>query len=404
MSTSPRVLVADDQADIVVALRLLLRDAGFDVDAASSVSEVRSRLLQTDYDLLLMDLNYRRDTTSGREGLDLLAEVHARDPLLPIVVMTGWGSIDTAVEAMRRGARSFVTKPWDNAALADAILHEVQEGRASRAAGRRLQREQEDAQAIQRGLLPGVPLLAGCDIAASWQPASAFGGDYYDIIRIDETRVAIVVADVCGKGLPAAFLMANLQAWTRASAAVDPSPRAVAARLNRELTRHAGPRRFVTCFYALFDTDSGRLDFTNAGHPAPAVISLDGSTARLSEGGMVLGAFEEAAFEEGHCVLGPGARLVVFTDGITEAMRPTDEEFGDVRIEAALRARTGDPSAEVAAAVLAEVRRFAGGSLQDDATLLVLTRSRAAAEPCALANNAVPRSNMAPATPSGAGE
>ena len=400
MNTSPRVLVADDQADIVVALRLLLRDAGLDVDAASSVSEIRSRLLQADYDLLLMDLNYRRDTTSGREGLELLAEVHAQDPLLPIVVMTGWGSIDTAVEAMRRGARSFVTKPWDNAALADAIRHEVQEGRASRAAGRRMQREQEDAQAIQRGLLPEVPALSGCDIAASWQPASAFGGDYYDIIRIDHTRVAIAVADVCGKGLPAALLMANLQAWTRASVAIDPSPREVAARLNRELTRHAGPRRFVTCFYALFDTASGSLDFTNAGHPAAAVVAPDGSITRLSAGGMVLGAFEEATFEQGHAMLDRGARLLVFTDGITEAMRAVDEEFGDARLEAALRARKADSSPIVAEAILAEVRCFAGGPLQDDATLLVLTRTSQVADACALANKAVPRTNTAsPAAP-----
>jgi DNA-binding NtrC family response regulator len=112
---SRRVLIADDQPDIVAALRLLLRGAGLDTDTASSVQEVRDLLSVRSYDLLLMDLNYARDTTSGREGLELLSEVHARDRLLPIIVMTGWGSIETAVDAMRRGARTFVHKPWENA-------------------------------------------------------------------------------------------------------------------------------------------------------------------------------------------------------------------------------------------------------------------------------------------------
>src|SRR6185503_15404939 len=100
-AVSRRVLIADDQPDVVAALRLLLRGAGLETDAACSVQEVRDRLSVKDYDLLLMDLNYARDTTSGREGLELLSEVHERDRLLPIIVMTGWGSIETAVEAMR---------------------------------------------------------------------------------------------------------------------------------------------------------------------------------------------------------------------------------------------------------------------------------------------------------------
>ena len=109
-----RILVADDQPDILQALRLLLSDAGFETDLVTSVDDVIARVGGESYDLLLMDLNYTRDTTSGREGLELLDRVHGRDGTLPVVVMTGWGSIDTAVEAMRRGARSFVQKPWDD--------------------------------------------------------------------------------------------------------------------------------------------------------------------------------------------------------------------------------------------------------------------------------------------------
>jgi DNA-binding NtrC family response regulator len=129
---SRRVLIADDQPDVVAALRLLLRGAGFEIDTACSVQEVRDRLNVRAYDLLLMDLNYARDTTSGREGLDLLTEVHERDRLLPIIVMTGWGSIETAVEAMRRGARTFVHKPWENASLTATVTRELEEARARR--------------------------------------------------------------------------------------------------------------------------------------------------------------------------------------------------------------------------------------------------------------------------------
>jgi DNA-binding NtrC family response regulator len=127
---TPRVLVADDQADILQALRLLLNDAGFETELVSSVGGVLDRVVERPYDLLLMDLNYTRDTTSGREGLELLDRVRSHDGTLPVVVMTGWGSIDTAVEAMRRGARSFVQKPWDDLTLVEVVRREVEEGLA----------------------------------------------------------------------------------------------------------------------------------------------------------------------------------------------------------------------------------------------------------------------------------
>ena len=368
----PRVLVADDQSDVVLALRLLLRDAGLDSDAAASVPEIRSRLSATEYDLLLMDLNYARDTTSGREGLELLAEVHSRDPLLPVVVMTGWGSIETAVEAMRRGARGFIHKPWDNNALADAIRREVADGRATRNAERRAVREQQEAQAIQRALLPAaMPDVAGCDIAARWIPASAFGGDCYDITPLDANRVAISIADVCGKGLPAALLMANLQASARAFAAADSSPRAVAERVNRELVRNAALRRFVTFFYAVYDRRAGELAFVNAGHNPPVMLRADGSIARLATGGMVLGAFDDAAYEQGHVQVASGDRLVLFTDGITEACGTNDEEFGDDRLIEALRNSGSVDVTAVVDRIFSDVGGFRVGPVADDATVVV---------------------------------
>ena len=370
---TPRVLVADDQAHVLMALRLLLRQEGFEADTAGSVDEIRDRLQGAPYDLLLMDLNYDRDTTSGCEGLDLLREVHQRDPLLPVVVMTGWGSIDTAVEAMRRGARTFVQKPWENAALSRTLRREVEQGRAARRAHGHTAREQEEARAIQRALLPApLAALPGCDIAARWSPASAFGGDFYDVIRLDRQRVAISIGDVCGKGLPAALLMAHVQASTRAFAAADASPAAVARRINRELAARADLGRFVTFFYAVYDCSTRVLSYTNAGHNPPALVRPDGSVTRLTAGGMVLGPFEGSRYEEGAVSLGAGDRIVLFTDGMIDPADLRDQEFGDERLVDLVVRRRSQPAPAIADAALDEVMTFAGGRLEDDATVVAI--------------------------------
>src|SRR6185436_16472596 len=126
------ILVADDQADVLEALRLLLKGEGFRVETASSPASVLRALGEREFDAVLMDLNYARDTTSGREGLDLLAELRALDPTVPVVVMTAWGSIEGAVEAMRKGARDYIEKPWDNARLLRTLRTQVDLGRALR--------------------------------------------------------------------------------------------------------------------------------------------------------------------------------------------------------------------------------------------------------------------------------
>jgi sigma-B regulation protein RsbU (phosphoserine phosphatase) len=369
---TPRVLVADDQLDVLLALRLLLRSAGLQVDDAASVTEVRARLDTAEYDLLLMDLNYARDTTSGAEGLALLADVHARDPLLPVLVMTGWGSIDTAVEAMRRGACGFVHKPWDNEALTVAIRREVEHGRALRSTHRRAAREQLEAQAIQRALLPAdLPRIAGCDVGARWQPAATFGGDLYDVTLLGDDRVAISIGDVSGKGLPAALLMANVQASVRACAALDQSPGAVMSRLNRDLSRNVALRRFVTLVVAIYDGAARRLIYCNAGHPAPLLVRADESVVRLETGGTVLGAFEDSAFNEATIDIASGDRLVLFTDGITEAAQADGRQFGDEALLDVLHAPRGASAGAIADTVLHASSAFAVDGFQDDATVLV---------------------------------
>jgi DNA-binding NtrC family response regulator len=135
-STRPHILVADDQPDVLEALRLLLKGHGYDVDSVNSPTAALAALERRDYDAMLLDMNYARDTTSGREGLDLLLKLQALEPSMPVVVMTAWGSIDNAVEAMRRGARDYVEKPWDNARLMSILSTQVELGRALRRAHR----------------------------------------------------------------------------------------------------------------------------------------------------------------------------------------------------------------------------------------------------------------------------
>jgi DNA-binding NtrC family response regulator len=135
---SPRVLIADDQPDVLESLRLLLKSERFQIETATSPAAIWSALEARDFDALLMDLNYARDTTSGQEGLDLLNRIQALDSTLPVIVMTAWGSVELAVEAMRRGARDFVQKPWDNPRLLTILRTQIELGRALRQ-GQRLE-------------------------------------------------------------------------------------------------------------------------------------------------------------------------------------------------------------------------------------------------------------------------
>ena len=374
MTPSPRVLVADDQPDVIAALRLLLRGAGLEADAASSIQDVRDRLNNRAYDLLLMDLNYARDTTSGAEGLELLTEVHARDRHLPIVVMTGWGSIDTAVEAMRRGARAFVPKPWENTVLTQTITREVHEGLAMRKADASAARELEDAQDIQRALLPSsMPVMAACEMGAVWRPASAFGGDCYDVLPFSTTRAAISIGDVAGKGLPAAFLMSNLQASVRAFAGDEAAPALVVERANRALCRHTPLDRFVTFFYGVLDTDARTLHYSNAGHNFPILVRANGSIIRLGMGGMVLGVSADASYAQEAVTLESGDRIVLFTDGITEAEGRDGDEFGDDRLLETVVSLRHESPWRMVDAIVNRVAGFTGGLFRDDATLLAVS-------------------------------
>jgi phosphoserine phosphatase RsbU/P len=372
-AVQPRVLIADDQPDLIDALRLLLKGDGIEVNAVASPEAALSAVAGGAFDLLLMDLNYTGDTTSGREGIDLLTRVQALDSLLPVVVMTGWGSVDLAVEAMRRGVKDFVQKPWDNAQLLATLRSEIENGRARRQRVAVQRRELDEARRIQRSLLPHVmPQVEGCEISASWQPASGVGGDCYDAIAFGPTRMGLSIADVVGKGIPAALLMSNLQAAVRAFATGAAQPAEVCQQVNRILCGHIAEGRFISFFYCLMDAEEGTLRYANAGHYPPILVRAGGGVERLDVGGAVLGVFPDGAYEQGEIALHAGDRLVLYTDGITEATNGNDEEFGEDRVlDLAVANRTCSAPA-LQARLAQSVADFSNGRFQDDATLIVV--------------------------------
>jgi len=370
--TAARVLVADDQPDVLEALRWLLTGEGYEPEFVSSTDAVLDRLRERPFDLLLMDLNYSRDTTSGREGLELIPQVRAHDPTLPIVVMTGWGSVDTAVEAMRLGAKSFVQKPWEDVTLLEILQREIDESQATKRRDAKQQREFEDARLIQRGLLPAaMPQTAGVRLASSWQPANGVGGDCFDAITFGGGGVGLTIADVAGKGVPAALLMSNLQAAVRAFAQEGTAPGAVCTSVNRLLCRNMASGRFVTFCYVRIDVAAQKLTYANAGHNPPLLVRSSGRVDALSPTGTVLGVFADSSYEQGDFPIGPGDRLVLYTDGITEGRDAAGEEFAEDRLsESALRHRASNAD-DMLAAMLRDVEAFNAGVYEDDATLIV---------------------------------
>jgi phosphoserine phosphatase RsbU/P len=371
-SAPPCVLIADDQPDLLDALRLLLKAEGIQMEAVTSPEGALAALEARKYDLLLMDLNYTGDTTSGVEGMDMLSRVQALDASLPVVVMTGWGSVDIAVESMRRGVRDFVQKPWDNATLLSTLRSEINAGRERRRRVEDDRRELDEARRIQRKLLPlAVPQIDGCEISAQWQPAAGVGGDCFDAIAFGANRAALSIADVVGKGIPAALLMSNLQAAVRAFATDSAQPADLCDQVNRILCGRIAEGRFISFFYGVLDTALGSLTYANAGHFAPVLVRADGSTERLTSGGPVLGVIGDASYQQGHVAVNGADRLICFTDGITEARNSSDEEFGEERLIAAAIENRSCSAPALQTRLMDCVASFTGGTFQDDATLIV---------------------------------
>jgi phosphoserine phosphatase RsbU/P len=206
-------------------------------------------------------------------------------------------------------------------------------------------------------------------------PALAVGGDYFDYIQNDDGTLAICIGDVSGKGLPASLLMANLQASLRGQSGANRSPAECLSRVNRLLHDSTSAEKFATVFYGILDPQTHRFRFCNGGHETPLVFRAGGGCMELSAGGPALGILDSFRFEEGEVELAPGDLLVMYSDGITEAMSPLHELFGRERLGELLRSVQELPARELAAKVVETVRRHENGAPQsDDITLVVVRR------------------------------
>jgi sigma-B regulation protein RsbU (phosphoserine phosphatase) len=373
-----KVLICDDQPDVLEALRLLLKGQGWQAVTADSPAALLRTARTGGFDLILADLNYTRDTTSGQEGMDMLASLEEQGNTAPVVVMTAWGNVDLAVEAMRRGACDFIQKPWDNNRLLATIRKQAEPER-------RRHSELEIAANVQQKMFPRkLQRLDSLDYAGHCVPAREVGGDYYDFLdaslvtQSDRTTsplraIGFVLADVSGKGVPAALLMANLQACFRSQAPEAlQRPSAMLRIVNKHFYESTTAERFATLFFGVYDDRTRKLRYVNCGHCPPFLLRANGEIDRLGPTATPLGAFADWKCREAEAELRVGDTLLLYSDGVTEAGIEGAEEFGEDRLTHALRVNQWQPAEALVQAVVDDVADFSAGSRSDDVTVVGL--------------------------------
>lgn len=236
------------------------------------------------------------------------------------------------------------------------------------------EQEMDKAREIQEGLLPKkIPQVRGLEVAGTWQPASEVGGDYFDVMKFSDRKIGVCIGDVAGKGISAALLMATLQASFRAFASETISPGTLVGKLNEVISNNIAADRFVTFCYCTIDAGENRLSYASAGHWPPILLRKSGEAVWLKEGEAPLGVFPNQKYEQASLSLNSGDRLVLYTDGLTEAMNSDEEEFGERRLAALGGRNIGLGAAELLATIRKEVVSFCSGRFQDDFTLVVVT-------------------------------
>jgi len=366
-SGSPKVLIVDDQLDVREALRLLLKGAGFVSDAVGSPEEALAAAAYGGYDLIVADMNFTWDTTSGEEGLRLVEALRGQHGDASIVVMTGWSTIELAVRAMQRGACDFIPKPWDNRRLIATLRKHWNE--RSAAAGR-FGAELDSARKVQRKLLP-PPLFRsrGLECECVSLPAGEVGGDLYDFFKIDSGATAFLLGDVSGKGIGAALLMANLQATIRGQRELAKSPARLAESVNGLFFESTQPEHFATLFYGVYEAVTRTLRYVNCGHPSAVLLRDRGGFELLDATATVLGAFPGRAFADRAVTVEPGDRLLLFSDGFSDSQIDAlpEEKSDDWAMETVLS--LGRSQSSGLAGVLAS-RAASGGKQLDDITVM----------------------------------
>ena len=383
-----KILSVDDEMDLELLLtqyfRRKIRKGEYEfVFAHNGLEALTMMVKHPDIEIILSDINMPE-----MDGLTLLAKVNEmRNPALKVIMVSAYGDMGNIRQAMNNGAFDFATKPIDLDDLSVTIekaieqieyVHQMQKEHSQLES---LKGDLAIACDIQQAILPRVfpPFPEDSDkmdIAASMTPAKDVGGDFYDFFRIDDDRIGFVIADVSGKGIPAAIFMAVSRTLVRATGVRGGSPADCLTYSNKLLAEESVDCMFVTVFYGIFNLKTGEISYCNAGHNPPYILKRGGAVEVLpmSQDPMV-GAIDGIEYHGATLQLDHGDSLVMFTDGVTEAMNAQNEEFGEERLEDTLAEVTMHNCQQIVEAIKADVAAFVGDAEQsDDITILALKR------------------------------
>lgn len=381
-----KILSVDDEVDLEVLLtqyfRRKIRKGEYEFYFAHNGIEGLKQLLQhPDIDIILSDINMPE-----MDGLTMLAKVNEmRNPALKVIMVSAYGDMENIRTAMNNGAFDFATKPIDLDDLQKSIDNAVEQIKFIRESQREheqlkdIQSDLRIASEIQHAILPtnkDVLPKDLYDMATLMDPAKDVGGDFYDYFKTDEDRLGFVMADVSGKGVPAALFMAVSRTLLKATGIRDLVSKDCMTSVNDLVCGESVDGMFVTVFYGRLNILTGEIDYTNAGHNPPYVVHENGKVEMVpAQGNMVLGAVENFQYRNDKITLEKGDMLFTFTDGVTEAMNRDGEQFGEERLEKLLAKCGGKTSQETIDTVRAAVAEWAGETEQsDDVTMLVIKR------------------------------
>ncbi len=367
------MLLVEDDPEEVARVRAVLAQAvarSFTVVAVSQARTATTELGARAYDVVLLGLS--RAAVQGGDGFAVIRHL---DKTAPVVVLGGLDDEDLAVKAVNRGAQDYLVKDRLTVdLLVRSIRYARERHRLLAEQTRRLEHELKIAAFVQQSFLPSrVPAAPGHDIGAHLHASGQVGGDFYDFIDLPPDRVAIAVGDASGKGIPGAILMAETQGVLRAEAAMCATPVELVRTLNRALLHDQDQDRFVTLFYGVLAASTGEFTFVNAGHPR-ALLRHGATESTLLSTGPPLRLFAGAAWEEHTVKLGAGARLVIYSDGVTEAQNETDRFFDLAGVRAAMAEHGDCPAAELAKHICHAAEKFEHGNPDpgDDKTVVVI--------------------------------
>ncbi len=376
-----RILMVDDELDLELLVRQRfrrrIRKGELEFIFAHNGKEALEKLEENpDIRLVLSDINM-----PVMDGLTLLGQLENIHPEIRAVIISAYGDMENIRTAMNRGAFDFVTKPIDFNDLTITIdktlkhIDTLQQALQNRDRLVALKQELEVARHVQTSSLPeALPEGDDFDIGAVMTPAREIGGDFYDFFSLDDYRIGLVIADVSDKGVPAALITMVTRALLKSAARRHDSPGACLAEVNEFLSQDNEACMFVTLFYGVLDFRNGCLRYSNGGHNPPRLIRADGAVEVLQlTGDLALGVFSGHEFREQAIDLATGDALFLYTDGITEACNPVNDEFGEGRLDELLGGVPQQSSQEMVQSAVQAVEAFADGADQfDDMTCLSL--------------------------------